>query len=231
MNQFDDDDGDRSAEEYSQFDGDEGPQPVANFVPNAAQPWLRGGVPPWHMWGNTQVIDTLTIGALGNLNPVPKSGQLCKVSYGRPDTWHWVFSAKILSAPDAIAPSLAAVVVVFDLIVGIGRSNIQLPDFETFTINYPGVAPKTPFYSTQALGPNRVLTPTPPAVAIPNVISEIAAQDIQVLTRVLAFHTAADLPVQIEVSAHFAPKNHIRPDWYRLGPEEVAFPGSETEGK
>lgn len=231
MSQFDDDDGDRSGEDYAQLDGDEGPQPVANFVPNTAQPWLRSGMSPWHMWGNTQVINLVSEGALGSLNPVPRSGQLCKVGYGRPDTWHWIFSVKILSASAAVAPSLAAVVVAFDLIIGVGRSNIQLPDFETFVINYPGVAPLTPFYSTQVLGPNRTLTVTAPAVAVPNVISEIAAQDIQVQARCLFFHTAAGEPATIEVSAHFAPKNHIRPDWYRNGPEEVAFPGSETEGR
>jgi hypothetical protein len=228
MHQFDDDDGDRSGEEYAQMDGDEGPQPVANFVPNTALPWLRNPQPPWHMWGNTQVIDLVSTGALAN--PAFNSGQLCKVGYGRPDTWHWVFSAKILNAEAAVAPSLAAVFVAFDLIIGVGRSNIQLPDFEQFVINYPAAAPLTPFYSTQVIGPNRTLTPGPGG-PVANIISEIAAQDIQVQVRTAFFHSAPGAQAKIEVSAHFAPKNHTRPDWYRTGPEEVAFPGAEIEGR
>ncbi len=224
---YDDDEG-REGEEFAQVDGDS--SGAAQFVPGGAgQPWLRGGMPPWHMWGNTQVIDLVSTGAVGP-PPVFNSQQLCRVNYGRPESWHWIFMARILNASDAVAPSLAAVVVVFDLIIGVGRSNIQLPDFETFVINYPGVAPRTPFYSTQAIGPNRTLTPGPGG-PIANLITEFPAQDIQVATRTVFAHSAAGEAAKIEVSAHFAPKNHIRPDWFRDGPPELQYGGAEIEGR
>jgi hypothetical protein len=37
--------------------------------------------------------------------------------------------------------------------------------------------------------------------------------------------------IVVEVAAFLAPKTHVRPDWYRDGPNEIVFAGSEVEGK
>ena len=120
------DDDERVGEDFGQFDDDGGPQPIANFVPaGAGQPWLRGGMPPWHLWGNSQrIVAPVQDSSLAARTNSP--GQLVKISYKRPETWHWIFAAKLLSGPDGTVTEQLQVEVAFDLTIGIGRSNIIL---------------------------------------------------------------------------------------------------------
>lgn len=216
-----------------------------------AAPWLRGGQPPWHMWGNSELVtasDTLVANTPGT------SKQLCKISYARPETWHWVFAAKLVNAPDTIAGEAHTVSVSFDLIVGIGRSQIIIPSFEFFRWNWGDIAnPRTaPIafmkWSTQALGRVRIDPNTlPPGPADPwaatgagiearstsNVITEIVAQDIQ-LQAVVTCGTLSTITATVEVSAQFSPKTHLRPEWYldqNEVPMESKYPGSELGGR
>ena len=227
--QNDDDEG------YGQVDGDF--SAPARFVPyqtaSAGQPWLRNPMPPWHLWGDSEIV-TLP-NASGNTDP-GKTQQLIRISYKRPETWHWLFSASIIQAPDAAAAQQAAVFVAFDLIAGIGRASQVIQSFETFAWQWNGPinAPVNQvIFSTQVRGPNRVLASPVPAVPIDNVISEITAQDIQLSARVLVGFTGGLTgTVKVQVNAHFAPKTHIRPDWHMdRTPAEAKFAGAEIEGR
>lgn len=239
-------------------DGDAAhPPQFEAFRPGGAgAPWLRSGMAPWHMWGNSQRIDAVVQDSSA-AQRTNSPGQLVKISYKRPETWHWLFAAKLVTGP--ASPIVATQIeVAFDLAVGIGRSSIVLQSagvvqdkpFEQFFFQWGPVATLFPrnaqLYSTQVLGPNRVFRtdapfpnqegfPTPGAfVTGPSLINEIVAQDLQLSCRVIALAPpgAASLGsiVTVEVSAQFAPKTHVRADWFQQAPDEVVFAGSEVGG-
>lgn len=227
-------------DDYAQVDGDA--SAAVAFVPNAAAPWLREGVPPWHMWGNSQ---TLRVNAETTDTPAPvSSGQLVKVSYKRPETWHFLLSARIINAPEVTLENELAITVFFDVISGVGRSQSQLLTFETFSWGW--VQNQPPPYS-KVLWTQQVQTPalrmvfdsdSGEYVDDPNsvrVFNELVGQDVQVNCRVAFFMRGINEGDQsfadVEVSAYFAPKTHVRPDWFVQGPPEVMFPGAETQGK
>lgn len=201
-----------------------------------AAPWLHETNPPWHMWGNSVQVEVVSE-SFGVARVA--TTQLTKVSYKRPETWHWLFAARLVSGPTPLSPQEAGVRVHFDVILGVGRSVVQILDFETFQWQWSdpggGVSPLPPLstvlYSTAAVGPNRAFnnasTPTPVA----NTIDQIVAQDIQVQCRLEGISNYPNTIV-VEVSAFWSPKTHIRPDWLRLdAPDELQFPGAEVEGR
>lgn len=198
------------------------------------------GPPPWLLWGNTQEITAFATG--GASAPIPVSGQLAKISYKRPETWHWVFEARLLDGP--VLPALgshASVQILFDLTVGVGRSSVTLVAFEQFVIRWHGPANPpigTQVFSTSVFGPNRIIDPliTPNEVR-DNFIDQITAEDIQLACRVIHQSTIAGTEAKVEVDAHFAPKNHIRPEWLGTaagtrssGSGIPRFPAGEDKG-
>jgi hypothetical protein len=201
--------------------------PTAVVPPPAPRPTAEhgSGQPPWHMWGNTQALDLLASNAPLTGQQNTTVGQLLRVAYRRPETWHWVFAATLLDGPTLGVGDSAAVSVIFDLTIGVGRSQLTIPFFETFTWNWAASAPPIgqltrTKWSTQVNGPVRVDSdPTPPA----NVIDQIVAQDIQLNVRsLLGGIGVAGTTARVEVSAHFSPKTHIRPEWSLW-----RFPGAE----
>lgn len=229
----DDDDG--------QIDGDGDPSPyvapgltgspfAANF---GAQPWMRGGLPPWHLWGNV-----IPIGPISGFasNPVQFTGQLVRAAYKRPETWHWIFGARIVNAPVAGGAGSWQLSVAFDLIVGIGRSMLQLPSFETLRWTWTGsFVPTQPLWSTNALATtDYTLTDGVPSLGTQRIIDQIVAQDIQLNCRasLIAIDEPGGGQANVEVSAYFAPKHHARPDWYQIvrTVREAQFAGDETGG-
>ncbi len=226
-------------DDFGQVDGDAS---VA-FNPNAAgTPWLREGIPPWHMWGNSTTIH-VEAETTDTAAPVA-TGQLVKISYKRPETWHFLLAARIVSAPRVTLDNELAVTVNFDIISGVGRSQTQLPTFETMSWGW--VEGQDPPMS-KILYTQQVQTPALRMVFDPDtegyiddptsvrVFNELVGQDIQVNCRVSFFMRGINEgdahAADIEVSAFFSPKSHIRPDWFVKGPPEVMFPGAETQGK
>jgi hypothetical protein len=215
-----------------QFDGDapRGSNPFATQF--GQQPWMRGSVTPWHMWGT---VETLTIPIEGALTTF-RTQQLSRVNYRRPETWHWLFFARLLQGPTLAGEgNNAGASVFFDVTVGLGRASVTLPGFEAFAFRWtspsPPPPPDEPKWSTTALRPERGF---PPGDEPDYTIFQMVAEDIQCSCRV---GVGADIfpqavPVIIEVGAFFAPKNHIRPDWLLIDqPMESQFPGSEIAGK
>jgi hypothetical protein len=238
-----------------QFDGDDfgGHSPFSKSM--QALPSFFGGSPPWHLWGNTQQIQTnveLPSGVSGR--PAnPGVGQLVKVAYKRPSAWNWILSAKLISGPPSGSLTTNVnIVVAFELTIGIGRSTIIMasqlifpssgnfsPSFDVQSFTYGNQFPRNAqIWSTKAQSPSRTFIVDPVGVApvadAPTLIDTIIAQDIQLVARVVATaeapNTALGSPVVVEVSGQFSPVVHVRPDWYNEGPNEARFGGDEIGG-
>jgi hypothetical protein len=149
-----------------------------------------------------------------------QSQQLARINYKRPDTWHFLFAAQLLAAPDGVAGNNVDVIVDFDLMVGVGRSAVKLggrpgePGFARLVFHYAGPASaqiSVTKWTTQSQTEVSNLIPATPVI-LPLV--EFPAQDIQCSTRVVTQSASAvDAPTLVEVHSYFAPKTHIRPDW------------------
>jgi hypothetical protein len=177
-------------------------------------------LPPWHLWGNSMTI------------LVPKSGvgsgvaestqQLVRVSYARPESWQFLLEARLVGVPEPVTP--AVITVVFDLVVGIGRSQTTLGTFGAFLFSFSG--PSSPN------GAHKYVTEVPSPLrndldaTSTGITTSIVAQDIQLNAR-LAFIGGVPSPdAQVEVSAYFAPLSHVRPEWFN-----GQFRGEEDTGK
>jgi hypothetical protein len=173
---------------------------------------------PWHMWGNSvglRVNHTLAL-------QVDPTLQVARIAYGRPETWNFLLVARILSAD--ILTEAGRLEVNWKLTAGLGRSQTTFQSWERYLFIWtPGNIPiNVPKYSTQVLAPQR-----DDAVVAANVITEFVAQDIQL--QATARYTDATTPIQsleLGLDAYFAPKSHIRPEWYR-----GEFPGGEDHGQ
>lgn len=185
------------------------------------------------MWGNSQVIEN----AAGTLGEEPTNGQILRITYLRPDSWHFVLAAKLFDAPLALAPGTEAhVALIWNVTIGIGRSVSRLEFFELFNWSWtaPLPPPRVQIRSTQALQANTRSIGNPSPVDVratqPNLISEVVAQDIQVDVLCQYFTNpliaGAGTSIKLQVDAMFAPKTHIRPEWFKGG----AFPGAEDGG-
>lgn len=196
--------------------------------------WLPAGPSPWLLWGNLQVQSVLPLGG-GAVPLVATSSQMCKVAYGRPETWNWFFSAKLLSGPDTGGVGQhGSLTVHWDLILGVGRSAVVVPDFDLFAFHWDDGAPfptNQQIWSTQTTSPPKVFNNPGPSTG-PAIVDTIAAQDIQLTARCFAQELAivVQLPIVVELQAHFAPRSHTRPDWFIDGPRNEVFAGSETGG-
>ncbi len=187
------------------------------------------GIPPWHLWGGRQIIETTVevVGAVRQGNV----GQLAKVSYARPETWHWLFSAQLLQGPDNTPGFFTRIFVHWDLTVGIGRSTVDMASltnfqvirgFDDYQIQWGPAVPTFPvglqIWTTQTKAPNRIYN-SDAFVVSDEPIQQIVGSDLNLNVRVVALTIvdnllAAGQPVKVEVAALFSPKTHIRPEWH-----------------
>lgn len=226
----------QSHDDDGNYDGDDDDNRIGatRFVQfhNASQPWQQ---PPWHLWGNSETV-TARGAVVGSPLNTPGRSQLLKISYGRPETWHWVFQSVLQQRPDV--PVLGGTVdVLFDVTIGIGRSVIVMPAFERHRWTWDNPARIPPVGSTltttTTLG-NRLFSNLFAPVGIvtePTVISEIVAQDIQVAVRLEVTTLGGLDDARVQVSGQLSPKTHVRPDWFLPGPPTAKYAGSETGGR
>lgn len=184
--------------------------------------------PPWKMWGGAQVASITSTGGAGNA--VVESHQLARVNYKRPEAWHFLFSGRLIQAPDTGALESVTVTLIFDLIVGIGRTIIQLPQFERLQWAWSNgeAAPKTVVLTSDA-GLGTRLRASGGALTTHD-IDQIVAQDIQCNCRVAVLSTGFNATCDIEFGAMFAPKVHVRPDWFLKAAAVQKFRGDELGG-
>jgi hypothetical protein len=221
VNGYHDDDG--------QEDGDD--QEVGAAAMARLPGGWAGGIEPWHMWGTTQNVTT----EIGLAATTVESNQVARVAYRRPETFNWIFAARLISGQNT-SPFQTTVRVHFDLIVGVGRTMINIPNFETLEWSWvAGLATPTDIhlFTTTAVGHRSALRTNLATTTVDTVIDEITAQDIQLSCRVVSLVTGGLVvdPYVVEVSGHFAPKTHMRPDWFLPGPKGSKFPGAEVGGR
>lgn len=193
--------------------------------------------PPWHFWGQQEFATVRGISEGPTL--VTATPQLARVGYKRPDTWHWLFTA-MLTRADVYPLTDTLVEVHFDLIVGIGRSTIELPSFQVF--GFPWAAGDPPplrqlLFASQVVAPQRVVGGSEPDTFI----DQIVAESINCKARVLMSQPTPEEPnveinASIQASAMFAPKVHVRPDWFLAAarvrePLTHAYRGREIDGR
>jgi hypothetical protein len=179
------------------------------------------GMAPWQMWGNSQTI-TLTEIAGGT---VSTTSQMNRISYKRPETWHWLFVVTVVGG--TVEPDAYNGIVDFDITVGIGRSSITIPQFVRF--QWSNLVPVAGSYglvlrTTSAPGGHTNFDP----IVRENLIDSIVAQDIQVNARVEFQTPGSVIPPRtlvVKVDSYWAPASHIRPDWFSGN-----FLGSEDNG-
>lgn len=200
---------------------------------NAAN--FGAAIPPWQLWGNTQNVLVQPTASL--MSPVQENNTtLVRVAYGRPETWRWLFALKIISggAPTDVGET-AIVEVTFELVVGLGRSAIRLPEFAALYLDWNNGFPvrtNQMVYATST--PAFSAIPWPAPDPIPR-IETFVAQDITIVAKA-AYITDVAVgpvpPVNIEISGHVAPNTHIRPDWLQIdAPSTAQFPGGEVGGR
>lgn len=227
------------AEPSDEFDGNEvdgdasGPVQFQSQLGSVGTPWLRNNaMPPWHMWGNAQRFELTLLAGL-QTSEVAR-GQMLKIEYGRPETWHWLFTCKFIEGDAAGVGEQLQLTVIWELTVGIGRTVQVNPAFDNFNRTWTNAAMPLPLiWTTETIqaDPQRVGIAAPPF----NFIREIVAQDIQLNARIALLATppvATPRRVVVELGAQMAPKTHVRPDWFQpRQPHEVLFAGNETGHK
>jgi hypothetical protein len=189
------------------------------------------GIPPWHLWGGSQ---TITATDPGGAPSIATKGQLAKISYARPDSWHWLFFAQVVDQPGValVDPQTISLNLTWNLTLGVGRTNTIIAGFEVFQFLWTQAGGTNPVngtrkWSTEALGFPRNDSFPPPDVlgdgrTLWNPINQVVAQDIQLeVAATLISPVAAS--VSVIVQALFAPKTHLRPEWH-MG----FFPGGEA---
>jgi len=210
---------------YGQVDGDfAGPANFAQYhVTGAGQPWLRGGMPPWQRWGSTERITIPFVSTAQRSSSVT----LSRVAYKRPDTFHFLFGAKLIVAPEPAVGDHATVTAGFNVLVGVGSTVLKIELFEQFQFDWIG--PAAPplnvlLWSTQVVAPNRNV----PGVS-GNICNELVGQDITI--EAVCTNVFGPTDAVLEVTSFLAPKSHVRPDWFVQGPPEQRFAGSEDGGR
>jgi hypothetical protein len=168
-------------------------------------------LPPWHLWGGTIAVHLVASAAPFELI----QPQVCRIAYGRPDTWTFLFWTKVMNSPNAGGGAAGVVQVRWNLTIGIGRSSITINDFVLFLLSPLLPTVGTQLYTTTATdSENRIL-------------SDFPAQDVQLNANcIITGGAAPGSIVDLEIGAFLAPKNHVRPEWFRR-----EFAGNEDHGQ
>lgn len=201
---------------------------------------LQQPLPPWHMWGNGETVTVSD--AVGAAVTPRTSQQIARVNYKRPETWSFWIGARLTGGAENLGVGDGLIRLIVDIIPGVGRASFLTaqnqsplvairPAFVDFhwvvpAGDRPGASIDNVKYTTTAITPpldDRDDTTT-------RTVEWFPAQDIQCEATLIKI--AADIAeVTAEVHAYFAPRSHVRPDWFRRAPATEQFLGDETGGK
>lgn len=213
------------------------------------------GPTPWQQWGNTQAISAPP-NTFTDPNVSEQKITLCRVGYGRPDTWRFLLAAKLISAPATAIGEQASVALWFELMTGIGRSSVIIPFWASlpgWQWNFGAAVPVNVLdWTNWTSGSNqgRVLTDPfntvsdevpPVTTAFPQISSSftiptdtVIGQDMTLVAHVnfVTDIVGVTQPAVVEVSGYFSPNTHVRPDWMQIDADPRAqFPGGEVGGR
>lgn len=199
---------------------------------------MAGNFPlaPWHMWGSS-VRHTGTLQAISP-SPFTVQGttvQMAKIAYARPDTWSFLFGLFLLDGPEDVDSVSVTIRADFEVAAGIGRSVMWMRNgigdgrgFARITLPYT-----SPFTQVRPFG-SWMTVAVPPASSEASgdlkFLQNFPAQDIQCQARIFGTSGVQFLGREFTVEAHayFAPRSHIRPEWFAEHGEQ--FRGHETGG-
>lgn len=228
--------------------GSRAPTPLADFDRRA---FLRAGslalfpgctvsaltFSPWHLWGGQAQL-SLANGAVPVSNLTVASTTLARVSYKRPESWSFLFGARLTGGTTPAGTSMTCMAL-FDIMAGVGRTVLPTEQiiagppeqFDAFvrlrwTVavgSIPGRQPNNFKYTTST--PSQPLDDT--VATSTQVIDRIVAQDLTVSVRFILVDAVANREVSAEFFALMSPLVHVRPDWLKLTP---SFTGLETGG-
>jgi hypothetical protein len=185
---------------------------------------------PWHMWGNTVriVVPGPSVGAFSEV----QATQLLRINYARPETWSFFFSGRIVGG-DVQAVEVNAFAF-FEIILGVGRSNFktditpQTDPFESFRWNVlAGNVPAQQGAKWTTSVETPVLNDTSNERRI---VEWVPGQDIQVIARARTVNAEPGNTYEFELTGFFAPRSHVRPEWFSDSEDESRFRGKETGG-
>lgn len=200
---------------------------------------MPGGIgsqePPWKLWGSK-----INVQVPASASPPPVVvPTIAQVNYGRPETWSFFLAGKLISF-DVQAADLT-LIADFELVLGVGRAM-----FDTSPVYQGGIPTGKPFcrmawiipagVSPAAQDSQKFATAvwSPPldetlATPDPVLVDHIVAQTITAKATVRS--SAITAPVYVELVAFFAPRTHVRPDWFRNTDDEgTRFQGDELGG-
>jgi len=173
---------------------------------------------PWMMWGSDQIFDLVAPGAERTL-------QVGRIDYARPESWTFLLGLKVTQG-SAPAPVAGTVDCSFDLLVGSGRSTLNLRNFVTFQVNIPNLtnaAVGPLLWATTAQTPQRTFPPAGNEFTI----DTFPAQSINASARILFTCIDPLARISCTASGYFSPRTHVRPEWF----DKVAkYRGGEQGG-
>jgi hypothetical protein len=190
---------------------------------------LIASTPPWHLWGNTELISVPPTGLAATSNVASKT--LVRASYGRPEKWHFLFNLQLKGPVLVSFPGNTAFLdCTFDLILGVGRSAITLVNFAALQYDWGNGGNMFPTNQmwTQVGRIQESISATP-STDPPFRPDHFIAQDVTIVAN-LFYQTDVPgaAPIVAEVSGQISPATHVRPDWLVEGPPAEKFLGGET---
>jgi hypothetical protein len=168
------------------------------------------------MWGSSESQNISTTGPSA-FNVFSK--QLARVDYGRPDTWTFALAASIGAV---VGDPVLTAEFDFKIIIGLGRSTSTLVVPRVLITNVPGIGGRL-WFCTQFLSPKFEAVGAT-VDTYDSFVREFPAQSINCSVSYF-LNAAVASTCDVTASAMFAPKNHIRPEWYLQ-----RFSGNEQAG-
>jgi hypothetical protein len=170
------------------------------------------GIAPWHMWGSEATV------IVPHGNPitfnVQQVQQLARIHYKRPETWTFLFFAELIAGTDNGGASQLDCN--FDLTIGVGRSSVTLKQFCNLRFDWTLFAPvNQPLFSSASPNKAQVAFGFPPTSN--GVMTDFPADDVQCTCQLVPGGFTEETTVR--VGAFFAPRTHIRPEWFRSNPD------------
>jgi hypothetical protein len=171
-------------------------------------------IAPWRTWGNTANVRLFGAGPAVQSQP----NQLANVEYDRPDTWSWLFALRLQGDTSTFFNlGGAGPVASFDVTLGVGRSNIRIPNFVSMQFSASTLNTGNPqliVHSNSFTGTNGVnpgADPSPLGDTIRCELKDIPAHSIQVTGAVSVTGLVGFL--DCEFTAFVAPRSHFRREW------------------
>lgn len=193
------------------------------------------------MWGASERIEAPAVPPLTPNFQSVNNQQLARINYKRPETWSFFFGGELISG-DASLGGDQLIELKFNLFLGVGRSvfstrqkTAQTPleaGAQAFCHMLWNIPPGQVVEDADVKWTTEVPTPilNDNLGDFTNTCDWFPAQDVQCQVQLVHTKSDPDQTVLVAAHAYFAPRTHLRPDWYQRASEAARFRGSEPGG-